>query len=445
MSIRFGTDGVRGVANTEISVELALALGAATAEVFDAARVVIGRDTRRSGSILEAAVAAGVGATGAEAVLLGVAPTPAVAAVSQVEGVPGVVISASHNPFGDNGLKVFAPGGRKLSDAQQHAVEARLDQLLSGASPAGRPVGADVGTVTRSDASGLYADRVVEALEGRGLEGLHVVLDCANGANSHLAAAVFERLGAQVQVIGDRPDGTNINAASGSTDPAELSGVVARVGADLGIAFDGDADRMIAVDGDGAPVSGDHVLALFATDLRARGALANDTVVVTVMTNLGFHRAMAAEGVQVVTTAVGDRSVLEALDSGGHSLGGEQSGHIIFADLATTGDGLLAGVLLADLVKRSGRPLAQLADEAMSAVPQVLVNVAVGAPMPDVAERIADAMATVEAELGDEGRVLVRPSGTEPVVRVMVEAIEPGHAERSAQVLAAAVREAAGS
>jgi phosphoglucosamine mutase len=206
---------------------------------------------------------------------------------------------------------------------------------------------------------------------------------------------VFERLGAQVQVIGDRPDGTNINAASGSTDPAELSGVVARVGADLGIAFDGDADRMIAVDGDGAPVSGDHVLALFATDLRARGALANDTVVVTVMTNLGFHRAMAAEGVQVVTTAVGDRSVLEALDSGGHSLGGEQSGHIIFADLATTGDGLLAGVLL--------------------------------------------------AELGDEGRVLVRPSGTEPVVRVMVEAIEPGHAERSAQVLAAAVREAAGS
>jgi phosphoglucosamine mutase len=443
MSIRFGTDGVRGVANTEISVELALALGAVTAEVFGADQVVVGRDTRRSGSMLEAAVAAGIGATGADAVLLGVVPTPAVAAVCAADDVPGVVISASHNPFGDNGLKVFAPGGRKLTDDQQAAVERRLDELLGSADATARPTGAAVGTVRPGEARERYSNQVVAALDGRRLEGLSVVLDCANGANSEIAGAVFERLGARVQVVGDRPDGTNINDGCGSTHPQALAAEVRRVGADLGLAFDGDADRMVAVAGDGTVVSGDHTLALFATDLRERGALAHDTVVVTVMTNLGFHRAMAAAGVQVVTTAVGDRSVLEALDAGALSLGGEQSGHIIFADLSTTGDGLLAAVLLADLVQRRGRPLAELAAEAMTALPQVLVNVAVDAPMPDVTDRIRTTLEAVQSRLGDDGRVLVRPSGTEPVVRVMVEATTPEQAEQAAQELAGAVRDAA--
>jgi phosphoglucosamine mutase len=449
VSIRFGTDGVRGVANTEISVELALALGAVTAEVFGASCVVVGRDTRRSGTVLESAVAAGIGSTGAEAVLLGVVPTPAVAAVCAADDVPGVVISASHNPFGDNGLKVFAPGGRKLSDDQQAAVERRLDERLArtadvaGDGGVGRPTGADVGTVRHAEAHGRYADQVVAALDGRRLEGLSVVLDCANGANSDLAGAVFERVGARVHVIGDRPDGTNINDGCGSTHPQGLADEVVRRGADLGLAFDGDADRMVAVAGDGTVVSGDHTLALFATDLRDRGALAHDTVVVTVMTNLGFHRAMAAAGVQVVTTAVGDRSVLEALDGGGYSLGGEQSGHIIFADLSTTGDGLLAAVLLADLVQRHGRSLGELAAAAMTALPQVLVNVRVEAPMPDVAERVRTTLDAVQVDLGDDGRVLVRPSGTEPVVRVMVEATTVDRAERAAQQLADAVAAAA--
>ncbi len=443
MSIRFGTDGVRGVANTEISVELALALGAVTAEVFGASRVVVGRDTRRSGTVLESAVAAGIGSTGADAVLLGVVPTPAVAAVCAADDVPGVVISASHNPFGDNGLKVFAPGGRKLTDDQQAAVERRLDELLTSADRTARPTGAAVGTVRRGEARERYADHVVAALDGRRLEGLSVVLDCANGANSEIAGAVFERLGAQVHVIGDQSDGTNINDGCGSTHPQGLADEVVRRGADLGLAFDGDADRMVAVAGDGTVVSGDHTLALFATDLRDRGALAHDTVVVTVMTNLGFHRAMAAAGVHVVTTAVGDRSVLEALAAGGFSLGGEQSGHIVFAELSTTGDGLLAAVLLADLVQRHGRTLGELAAGAMTALPQVLVNVRVEAPMPDVADRVRTTLDVVQADLGDDGRVLVRPSGTEPVVRVMVEAATVEQAERAAQQLADAVAAAA--
>jgi phosphoglucosamine mutase len=443
MSIRFGTDGVRGLANAGVSPELALALGAATASVFGAEQVVIGRDTRRSGPMLESAAAAGVAASGARAVLVGVVATPAVALASAQLDAPGIVISASHNAFADNGLKVFAPGGRKLTDDQQSQVEAALAAVL-GADPTSleRPTGAGVGTIDSADVADAYAQHVVDALEGRDLDGLHVVLDCANGANSSVAPVVFERLGATVEVLAATPDGTNINERCGSTDPAELSAEVVRLGADLGVAFDGDADRMVAVGPDGSIVSGDRTLVLFAQDLRARGRLHEDTLVVTVMSNLGLHRALAEEGISVVTTPVGDRSVLEALDTGGWSLGGEQSGHIVFSDLATTGDGLLAGVLLADLVRRSGRPLDELARAAMTHVPQVLLNVAIPAPMPDITEQIAEPLAAANAELGADGRVLVRPSGTEPVVRVMVEAVDADVADDVAQRLADAVRAA---
>jgi phosphoglucosamine mutase len=441
MSIRFGTDGVRGVANVEITPELALALGAATATVFDAQRVVVGRDTRRSGPMLEAATAAGIAAVGADAVVSGVAPTPAVAHASARDDVPGIVISASHNPFADNGLKVFAPGGRKLSDEQQAAIEDELGRALGSH----RATGAAIGTVSSDDVLGPYADQVVAAVEGRRLDGVHVVLDCAHGASSQVAPEVFRRLGATVEVIGAAPDGTNINDGVGSTDPAALCRAVLDTGAELGIAFDGDADRVLAVGPDGTAVTGDHLLALFATDLRTRDRLRHGSVVVTVMTNLGFHRAMAEAGISVVTTPVGDRSVLEALSAGDLSLGGEQSGHLVFADLATTGDGPLAGVLLADLVRRSGEPLDDLARGAMVDVPQLLLNVAIARPVPDIAERLAEDLAREAAALGDEGRVLVRPSGTEPVVRVMVEATDAEVASVVAERLADAVRRAAGA
>lgn len=442
MSIRFGTDGVRGVANVQITAEVALAIGRAVSRVFSPDRVVIGRDTRRSGSMLESAVAAGVTAEGADAVLLGVVPTPAVAVVCARDAVPGVVISASHNPYEDNGLKVFAPGGLKLSDDEQSAVEAAIAEVLSGAGPLAG--GGSIGSV-RPDptAAEAYADAVVATLDGRDLAGMHVVVDCANGANSTIAPDVLRSLGARVSVLSDTPDGTNINAGCGSTHPDALRAAVVAEGAQVGIAFDGDADRLVAVDHTGALVDGDHIIALCALDLAARDELAHDTVVVTVMSNLGFHRAMASAGIHVEQTAVGDRNVLESLAAGGYSLGGEQSGHIIFADRSTTGDGLLAALTLLDLLRRSGRPLAELASEAMTRLPQVLVNVAVDAPMPDVAERIAGELAAAADALGQDGRVLVRPSGTEPVVRVMVEAVDRALAERTADELAGAVRSAA--
>ena len=439
MSIRFGTDGVRGVANEQITAEVALAIGRATARVFPSPRIVIGRDTRRSGSMLASAVAAGVSAEGADAVLLGVVPTPAVAVVLARDGVAGVVISASHNPYADNGIKVFAPGGAKLTDAEQAAVESAIAAVLDGAPPV--VSGAEVGSVLTDD-GGLdaYAASVVACLEGRDLGGMRVVVDCANGANSTVAPEVLRSLGATVSVLAADPDGTNINRDSGSTHPQLLQRAVVDHDAEVGIAFDGDADRLVAVDHTGALVDGDQIIALCALDLAARGQLANDTVVVTVMSNLGFHRGMQRAGIRVEETAVGDRNVLEALGAGGHSLGGEQSGHIIFADRSTTGDGLLAALTLLDLVRRSGRTLADLAADAMTRLPQVLVNVAVDAPMPDVTDRIAGSIESVRAELGDEGRVLVRPSGTEPVVRVMVEATDHELAGRVAGELADAVR-----
>ena len=439
--VRFGTDGVRGVANSDITPEIALAVGRAAVRVFGSDHVFIGRDTRRSGPLLESAVAAGVCAEGATSRLLGVVPTPAVACGSARDGVVGIMISASHNPYPDNGIKLFAPGGRKLTDDEQAVVEAAIAQALATAHHRG-PTGAGVGTV-EPDAQ-LVEDYVVgllAALEGRTLDGLRLVVDCANGSNSTLGPEVLRRLGAEVQVLSARPDGTNINDGCGSNHPGPLQEAVVASGADAGIAFDGDADRLAAVDHTGSLVDGDHIIALCASDLRARGLLARDTVVVTVMSNLGFRRAMEAGGIAVVETRVGDRYVLEAMADGGYSLGGEQSGHIVFGGLSTTGDGLLSAVVLLDLLVRSGRTLADLASGAMTRLPQVLLNVAVPAPMPDVAERLAPQIAAVESDLAGTGRVLLRPSGTEPVVRVMAEAPTAEQATEVAQRLVAAVEQ----
>ncbi|HUF31726.1 MAG TPA: phosphoglucosamine mutase [Acidimicrobiales bacterium] len=447
MTLRFGTDGIRGVANVELTPELVLALGRATATVLGGGRVLVARDTRRSGPLLEAALVAGLTAEGCDVERLGVLPTPGVAWMAATEGVAGAMISASHNPFADNGVKLFVPGGRKVDDATQTALEAALDRFLDQGGPTGptgERRGAEVGAVTDGGeaAAARYLESLVASLEGRDLAGLHVVLDCANGAASSVAPRAVGQLGARVEVIAAEPDGVNINEGCGSNHPEALQAAVVAAGADLGLAFDGDADRVVAVDHTGALVDGDHLIAMCAVDLAARDRLAGRTVVVTVMTNLGFRLAMARAGIEVVETAVGDRHVLEALEEGGWSLGGEQSGHVIFRDLATTGDGTLTGLQILDLVRRSGRTLADLAAGAMTRLPQVLVNVAVARRRPDVAEAVAGEIAAVEAALGEPGRVLIRPSGTEPVVRVMVEAPTAAAAEDGARRLATAVEAA---
>ncbi len=386
---------------------------------------LVGRDTRWSGPMLSAALAAGLAAEGAEVHDLGVIPTPGVAWYAAAEGRPAAVVSASHNPFHDNGVKFFGPGGRKLSDGQEAQLEAELD----GGAP-----GIAVGRVTRRVDTGAYEAALAASLAGRRLDGLRLVLDCAHGAASAAAPPVFRALGADVAVINAEPDGRNINEGCGSTHPEGLQRAVVEGGADVGLAFDGDADRVLAVDAGGALVDGDHLLALLAVDRRL------DTVVVTVMTNLGFRHAMARHGIAVVETPVGDRWVLEALEKGGWPLGGEQSGHIIFRDLATTGDGLLTGVQVLDVMKRTGRPLAELAS-VMTRLPQVLRNVRVPTAGLDAADGLWAEVRAVEAALGGDGRVLVRPSGTEPLVRVMVEATTAEAADEACErLVAAAVR-----
>jgi phosphoglucosamine mutase len=441
MTLRFGTDGVRGVANAELTPELVLRLGRAAARVLDGSTFLVGRDTRVSGPLLHAALTAGLAAEGASVVDLGVLPTPGVAWLSAADGVPAAMISASHNAFADNGIKFFAAGGRKLPDDVEERLEAELDRPVTSV-----PTGADVGRVSLAgDAVARYCDALVGSLEGRRLDGLHVVVDCAHGAASDVAPAVLRRLGAEVEVIHAQPDGVNINAGCGSTHPESLQRSVVALGADAGLAFDGDADRVLAVDASGALVDGDQLIAICALDLRSRGRLKGDTVVVTVMTNLGFHLAMAEHGVRVEQTQVGDRYVLEALGRGGWSLGGEQSGHVIFSELATTGDGVLTGLQVLDVLRRSGRPLADLAS-VMTRLPQVLENVRVRDRGALESSAAVDAeIAAVEAELGDHGRVLIRPSGTEPLVRVMVEAPAADQAQAAADRLVAAVAAACGT
>ena len=444
---RFGTDGVRGVANEELTAELALALGRATARILPTPAFVVGRDTRRSGPLLQAALSAGLATEGADVVDLGVLPTPGVATVARARSLPGAMVSASHNPFADNGIKLFSQLGTKLAVEVEAEVERALQAVL--ADPDGsprRPTGHGVGRISGDpEGAELYRDTLRAALDGRTLGGLRVVVDCANGAASAFAPGVLRDLGAQVTVLHDAPDGANINEKCGSTSPEELARTVVESGAELGLALDGDADRVIAVDQHGNIVDGDVLLALFALDLAERGRLVGNTVVVTVMTNLGFRLAMEARGIGVRETDVGDRHVLAALDADGLTLGGEQSGHIIFRSLSTTGDGVLTGLALADLMRRAGRSLAELADGLVERVPQVLVNVPIPQPerLTDCAE-VWDAVARAEAELGHEGRVLLRASGTEPLVRVMVEARSGADANAVAAQLTGIVEAALG-
>ncbi len=435
--LKFGTDGVRGVALVELTPELVTALGRAAARTFGVGACAITRDTRESGPVLEAAFAAGLAAEGVKVVRLGVAPTPAAAWASAHEGMLGAVISASHNPYQDNGVKLFAPGGRKLTDPEEEALEAELHLLLAAGVGSGR----DGAGLVREDASLVerWEASVVESLRGRTLDGLRVVIDCANGAASQAGPTVLRALGADVRVLHAEPDGTNINAGSGSTHPQQLQAVVTASAADVGIALDGDADRALAVDAGGRLIDGDQVIAISAIHRKARGALPGHGVVATVMANLGFRRGLEAHGIEVVEVPVGDRYVLGALDERGLVLGGEQSGHVIHRDLATTGDGVLTAVQLLDVVTHTRTPLAALADAAMTKLPQVLRNVRVHRAGALVAAEIAEDVAAAEDELGSDGRILLRPSGTEPVLRVMVEAPTQAQAEALAERLAAAV------
>jgi phosphoglucosamine mutase len=402
----FGTDGVRGVVGEDLTGELVEKLGFAFARWSGGAQVLIGRDTRASGQVLEGTLAVGLASGGSDVLVGGVLPTPAVALLAEDAGA---VVSASHNPAEYNGVKFFR-GGWKLNDAEEEAVEALLD---ADTVPAGH-VGEALGLADR------YVELVCERF-GAPLESLRVVLDCANGAMYQVGPAAFERLGARLSVIGDRPDGTNINAGCGATDLALLSRTVAEEGADLGIAFDGDGDRMLAVDGEGNGVDGDQILAVLALHLGV------DLVAVTQMTNLGFHRLMAEKGVRVLTTDVGDRYVLEALRAEGGLLGGEQSGHVLYLDGHTTGDGLVAGLLLCRAVVEQGRGLADLA-AVVPRYPQVKENVRVRTKA--ISASILAEAARLTDDLDGRGRVLVRPSGTEPVVRVLAEAETEEEARR---------------
>jgi phosphoglucosamine mutase len=444
--VRFGTDGIRGVANVDLTPEVALAVGRSAARVLGD-RFVVGRDTRRSGPMLEAALVAGLTAEGVDPVLLGVVPTPTVAYASRCLDVPGAVISASHNPFGDNGIKFFATGGRKLPDDVESAIEVELAARLDGTAPESGVQDRGVG-VPRSGTELIdaYVAHVVGV--GAALSGLEIVVDCSNGAASELGPRILRELGATVTVINAEPDGSNINADCGSTHPARLQAEVVARGAAAGLAFDGDADRVIAVDGRGELVDGDQILAVCAIDLAARDALPGHAIAATVMSNIGLRRALTDRGITLVETPVGDRSVWAAMQAQGLALGGEQSGHVIFSAHAETGDGILTGVLLLDAVRRSGATLAELAG-VVTRFPQVLRNVQVGdrAGLAAAGSFWAEVDA-VEAELGDSGRVLVRPSGTEPVVRVMVEAttdeLAAGLAERLASVLVSVLGPATG-
>lgn len=446
----FGTDGVRGLANGELTAALALGLAQASAAVLthghhaDARRAsgrprpraVLARDPRVSGEFLGAAVAAGLASAGVDVLDAGVIPTPAAAfLVADVDADFGVMISASHNPAPDNGIKFFAAGGRKLPDEVEDRIEAAMrDQS------APTPTGGDVGRITRfADAEDRYVVHLLGTLPNR-LDGLHVVLDCANGAASAVSPEVFVDAGAKVTLIGADPNGININDGVGSTHIDNLAAAVLEHGADVGIAHDGDADRCLAVDAAGNAVDGDQIMAILALSLKERGLLASDTLVATVMSNLGLTRAMSAAGIAVEQTSVGDRYVLERMVEGGFSLGGEQSGHVIFNEYATTGDGVLTGLHLVAEMARTGKTLQELAS-CMTVFPQVLLNVR-GVDRHGLADQgVQDAIAAAESELGDAGRVLLRPSGTEPVVRVMVEAASQEDAQRIAEQLADAVRE----
>jgi phosphoglucosamine mutase len=445
MTLQFGTDGIRGVANRELTPELITAIGRAAARVLGTETpFVIGRDTRLSGPMVENALIAGIVAEGANVDLAGVLPTPGVAHLARVRNAPAAMISASHNPFEDNGVKLFAPGGVKVTEEEERHVEHVLRELAGGEPPTGPP-GAGIG-INRpvKDPLDEYVNHVIGALDGRRLEGTRVVLDCGNGAAFRSAPKVFNELGAEIEVINAWPDGMNINKDCGSTDPSGLREAVVASGAVAGLALDGDGDRVIAVDERGGVIDGDQMLAIFALDMKERDALRGNAVVATVMSNLGLRRCLASHDIEFVETPVGDRFVVDELQQRNLPLGGEQSGHIVFTDYSTTGDGTLTGALLLDVIHGTGHSLSLLAG-VMQRFPQVLRNVTVNNRGGlDESEDFWDEAGRIDDELQPDGRVLVRPSGTEPLVRVMVEAPSVERAELVADRLVTAVIRACG-
>jgi len=442
----FGTDGVRGLANGQLTAALATSLGVSAAQVLaensdflnqsgDRPFAIVGRDPRVSGEFLQAAVSAGLASAGVDVIDIGVVPTPAVAYLTDITGADlGVMLSASHNAMPDNGIKFFARGGHKLADEIEDAIEAHLTVTTE------LPVGAAVGRI-RTDETLVanYVDHVLSSFTGT-LDGLTVVVDGANGAASVVGPEIYRRAGARVISIHCEPNGYNINEDCGSTHMADVIAAVTEYGADLGIAHDGDADRCLAVDAQGNFVDGDQILAILASGRKSRGELVNNTVVATVMSNLGFTIAMREREIEVIATAVGDRYVLEAMRESGFNLGGEQSGHVVLSDFATTGDGVLTALQLMAEMKYANKSLGELAS-LVTRLPQVLINVKGVDKAATAKPVVMQAIAEVENELGDSGRVLLRPSGTEPVIRVMVEAATAEKAQQVAQDLAKLVQE----
>jgi phosphoglucosamine mutase len=444
MPTLFGTDGVRGVANLELSSELVLALGRAAGAWLKTRasrpKVIIGRDTRQSGDLLQSALIAGLLSSGTDAVPTGILPSPAVAFLTLDEHAEaGAVISASHNPPGDNGIKFFGADGFKLTEQDEEAIENLVDAAID------LPSSGEVGRVGGIDgAVDRYIAHAVRSLEGRRLGGLKIVADCANGAAHEVAPRALRDAGAEVIAVNANPDGENINVRCGSTSPEMAAKAVIEHGADAGLAFDGDADRVLAIDDQGNVVDGDAMLAALAIDQKEQGELPHNRVVVTVMANLGLRRAFQDAGIEMVETPVGDRFVAEAMRREGIVLGGEQSGHLIFARHSTTGDGLITGLKLLALTVSSGRRLSEIAS-VVQRYPQVLVNVRVpDSRRLDQARRVWEEVRSVSDELGEAGRVLVRPSGTEPLIRVMVEASEQAIAEESARRIVAVVEDEMG-
>lgn len=442
----FGTDGVRGIANSELTPELAFKLGRFGGYVLtkDTTRpkVLIGRDTRISGHMLEGALVAGLLSIGAEVMRLGVISTPGVAYLTKaLSAEAGVMISASHNPVADNGIKFFGSDGFKLSDEQEEEIE-RLMDLPEDSLP--RPVGGDLGQVNDYFEGGQkYLSYLKQAVDEE-FTGLHVALDCAHGATSSLATHLFADLDADISTMGSSPNGLNINDGVGSTHPEALAAFVKEKNADVGLAFDGDGDRIIAVDEKGNIVDGDQILFICGKFLKEQGRLKHSTVVSTVMSNLGYYKALEAQGINSSQTAVGDRYVVEEMKKGGYTLGGEQSGHIIFLDYNTTGDGLLTGLQLVNIMKATKKPLSELASE-MKKFPQKLINVKVTDKhhVTDN-EKVAAIISEVEKEMGGNGRILVRPSGTEPLVRVMAEAPTQEQCDQYVQRICAVVEKEMG-
>ena len=431
MSLKFGTDGVRGRAFVDLRPEWVTNLAISASDVLQSDTVVIGSDGRESGKDFVSALRTGFESEGLSVWYMGTVPTPALAHAAATHGIAGAMVSASHNPSEDNGIKLLSAGGKKLNDDAQSEIEA----ILKSNDFPNLTQGASYVEPSYSHLANDWVSTLRESIKDRNLSGISLVVDCANGAVSAFAANTLRELGAKVVSIHDAPDGTNINEGCGSTSLGSLRAAVRDNSADLGLAFDGDADRVLAIDRQGRVIDGDFMIAICAEDMKSRKALKDNTAVVTVMTNLGFHLAMKEKGIHVHQTPVGDRQVLAALVANDWSLGGEQSGHIIFSDLSTTGDGLLTGIQLLDIIARSNKRLDELADFAMIRYPQVLKQVNLSKTTIDIESSLAEDIANAEIELGDSGRVLVRRSGTEPVLRIMVESLTDEIAESTANKL----------